>query len=67
MIIPLKPEFLLNDTLYKKSRDSAFYIAFGYGLDDQGVGVPSPGGDKNVHFFMLSRSALGPSNFLSNG
>jgi hypothetical protein len=31
----------------------------GYGLDDRGVGVPSPGRVKNSNFYIPSRSALG--------
>jgi hypothetical protein len=43
------------------SRDSAVSIATGYGLDNQGVGVPSPGMVKNFHFSMLSTPDLGPT------
>jgi hypothetical protein len=42
-----------------KSRDSSVSIVTGYRLDDQGVGVPSPGGGKNFHFSMSSRPAPG--------
>jgi hypothetical protein len=41
------------------SRGSPVGIATGYGLDDEGVGVPSPGRVKNVNFSILSRLALG--------
>jgi hypothetical protein len=41
--------------------DNAVGIATGYGLDDQGVGVPSPGESKNFHFSMSSLPALGPT------
>jgi hypothetical protein len=41
------------------SRDSEVGIATGYGLDDRGVGVPSPGRVKNFLFSTSSRSALG--------
>jgi hypothetical protein len=34
-------------------------IATGYGLDDRGVGVPSPVGVKNFNFPTSSRPALG--------
>jgi hypothetical protein len=40
---------------------SAVGIATGYGLDDQGVGVPRPGGGKNFYFSMSSKPALGPT------
>jgi hypothetical protein len=43
-----------------RSRDSVVGIVTGYGLDDQEVGVPSPGGGKNFHFSMF-RPALGPT------
>jgi hypothetical protein len=42
------------------SRDSSVGIATGYGLDDRGVGVPSPGRVKNF-LFTSSRPALGPT------
>jgi hypothetical protein len=35
-------------------------MATGYGLDDRGVGVPSPSRGKNFLFPMSSRQALGP-------
>jgi hypothetical protein len=41
------------------SRDSSVGIATGYGLDDQGFGVPGPVGSKNFQFSMSSRPALG--------
>jgi hypothetical protein len=41
------------------SRDSVVGTATGYGLDDRGVEVPSPGRVKNFHFSMLSIPALG--------
>jgi hypothetical protein len=37
------------------------FIATGYGLDSQGVGVRVPVGGKNFHFSMSSRLALGPT------
>jgi hypothetical protein len=40
------------------SRDSVVGTATGYGLDDQGVGVRAPVGDKNFLFSTSSRSAL---------
>jgi hypothetical protein len=40
------------------SRDSVVSIATCYGLDDRGVGVPSPGRVKNFLFSMSSRPAL---------
>jgi hypothetical protein len=42
-----------------KRRGSAVGIATGYGLDDRGVGVPSPDRVKNSHLFKSSRSVLG--------
>jgi hypothetical protein len=42
------------------SRYSAVGIVTGYGMDDGGVGVQSPGGVKNFLFFQSSRPALGP-------
>jgi hypothetical protein len=44
-----------------RSRDSAVGIETGYGLNDQGVGVKSPGAGKNFHFSMSSKPALGPT------
>jgi hypothetical protein len=58
---------LLNNLLYfnilrySKSRDSSVGIATGYGLDDRGVGILSPGRGKNFLFSTLSRLALGPT------
>jgi hypothetical protein len=46
---------VFNDTVLSVSVG----IATTYGLDDQGIGVPSPGGSKNFHFSMLSRPVLG--------
>jgi hypothetical protein len=45
--------------ILKESRDSSVGIATGYGLDDRGVGVPSPGGGKNFHFSMSFRPFSG--------
>jgi hypothetical protein len=42
-----------------KSRDSSVSIAIGYGLDDRGVGVKSPGRVKNDLVYTSSRPALG--------
>jgi hypothetical protein len=42
-----------------KSRDKTVGIANSYRLDDQGVGVKSPGGGKNFHFYMSSKPTLG--------
>jgi hypothetical protein len=41
--------------------DSVFGIATGYGLDDRGVGVPSPGRIRNFLFSTSSKPALGPN------
>jgi hypothetical protein len=41
------------------SRDSVVGIATGYGLDDRGVGVPSPGSVKNCLFSTSPRPVLG--------
>jgi hypothetical protein len=46
----------------KGCRDSVVGIAMGYGLDDQGVGVPSPGMVKNFLFSTLYRPALGTTH-----
>jgi hypothetical protein len=43
------------------SRDSVVGIATGYGLDDGGVGVPSPGKVKNFLISTSSRPALRPT------
>jgi hypothetical protein len=53
---------IYNDFMYKgstKGRDSSVGIATGYGLDDGGVGVPSPGRVKNFLFSTSSSPALG--------
>jgi hypothetical protein len=44
-----------------RSRDSVVGRATGYGLDDRGVGVPSPGRVKNFLFSTWSKPALGPT------
>jgi hypothetical protein len=48
-----------------KSWDSVVSIATGCRLEDQGVGVPSPGGGKNFHFSISSRPALEPTQLPS--
>jgi hypothetical protein len=49
-----------HTVLQKRSQDSVVGIATGYGLDDRGVGVPSPGRvKKNFLFSTLSMPALG--------
>jgi hypothetical protein len=48
-----------------RSRDRAVGIAAGYGLDDRGVGVPSPGRVKNFLFSTSSRQALGHTHTAS--
>jgi hypothetical protein len=42
-----------------EEQDSSVGIATGYGLDDRGVGVPSPGRVKNFLLSTSSRPALG--------
>jgi hypothetical protein len=59
------PNFGLNMKVCE-SRDSSVGTATGYGLDDKGVRIPSPGRDKNFHFSMSFRPALGPHLLLSN-
>jgi hypothetical protein len=51
---------LATTQLHKESGDSAVSIVTHYRLDDRGVGVPSPGGVKNV-FSSSSRPLLGPT------
>jgi hypothetical protein len=63
---PYHPILSLWDQLYYYpstygSRDSAVGIATGCGLDDRGVGVPSPSGIKNFLFSTSSRPGLGPT------
>jgi hypothetical protein len=48
--------------MFNRIRDSAVGIATGYGLDDRGVGVPSPGRVKNFLFCTSSRPALGSTH-----
>jgi hypothetical protein len=43
------------------SWDSTVGIATGYGLDDRGVKVKSPGRVKNFYFSALSKPTLGPT------
>jgi hypothetical protein len=52
------PDFVTNYS-EEKSRDSSVGIATGYGLDDQGVGLPSPDRNNNFLFSTSSRPALG--------
>jgi hypothetical protein len=42
-----------------RSRDSVVGIATGYGMDDQGIGVPIPGRIKDFLFSTSSTPALG--------
>jgi hypothetical protein len=51
--------FLFSTASRPKSLDGTVGTATGYELDDQEVGVPSPGGGKNFNFSMSSRPALG--------
>jgi hypothetical protein len=44
-----------------RSQDGSVGIATGYGLDDRGVGVPSPDRVKKFLFYTLSRPTLGPT------
>jgi hypothetical protein len=44
-----------------RSRDGSVGIATGYGLDERGVGLPSPGWVKNFPFTTSCRLALGPT------
>jgi hypothetical protein len=46
--------------LLNESRVSVVGIATGYGLDDRGVGVPSPGRVKKFLFSTSSRTTLSP-------
>jgi hypothetical protein len=50
-----------------KNRDSAVGIAIGYGLDDQGVGVPVPVEERIVTCSCRPYWLLGLPNLLSNG
>jgi hypothetical protein len=43
------------------SWDHVVGIVTGYGLDNRGIGVLSPGGGKNFHFSMSSRLAVEPT------
>jgi hypothetical protein len=47
-----------DGTSSSRSRDSVVGITTSFGLDDRGVGVPSPGMVKNFLFFRSSRLAL---------
>jgi hypothetical protein len=52
------------------SRDSVVGIATGYGLDDRGVGVPSPGKVKNFSLLRVVQSSSGvrPTSYpMGNG
>jgi hypothetical protein len=49
---------MLYMCIYIESWDSTVGIATGYELDDQGVGVPSPGRAKKFDFSISSRPSL---------
>jgi hypothetical protein len=51
--------FRLRNLTTLKTRNSVVGIATGYGLNDQGFGVLSPGRVKDFLFFTSSKSTLG--------
>jgi hypothetical protein len=53
--------YFKNGNFNSMSRGSAVGIATAYGLDDRGVGVPSPARAKNIYCSMSSRLVLRPT------
>jgi hypothetical protein len=52
-------EYYVNVSYRNRSRESSVGVATEYGLDDRGVGVPSPSRIENFLFFTSSCLVLG--------